>query len=73
MELIWCFIFVLLGKQRGKGGLGPGTEQPPRTEIGVSPATSRRGGAMLPGPLASPLTACFSFQWCIVTTQCGNG
>ena len=23
MELIWCFIIMLLGEQRGRGGLGP--------------------------------------------------
>lgn len=32
MELIWCFIIMLLGEQRGKGGMGPGSEQPPSTE-----------------------------------------
>lgn len=52
MELIWCFIIVLLGEQRGKRGLGPGSEQPPaQSSVGIF----RGLRDVLPGPSASSL------------------
>lgn len=56
MELIWCFIFVLLGERRGRGGLGPGSEQPPAQPSALlSPRPLRGRWGHAPASLVLPL------------------
>lgn len=56
MELIWCFIFVLRGERRGRGGLGPGSEQPPaqRSALPQAPPGAVGPCSRLPRPPSPP-------------------